>query len=249
MVRIERASDAAGHSYDAMMEQAGQAVAAATLRHMHPWDSDGGALLLVGPGNNGGDGLVAARYLHQWQPQRPIAIYCWKRTPQDDPNYEAARRLKLPMVHAEEDPNYEQLRALAVDADVIVDALLGTGVARPISGPLAALLEAVKQGVAQRRQEEMRAADDREPAEPASSPSAALALRPVADFDFLRLPAPRCFPPPAGCRGGLPQRAELRHRRAGPGQPASRSDRHLRPSQTRAFQRRRASRLRPAGGG
>jgi hydroxyethylthiazole kinase-like uncharacterized protein yjeF len=207
MVRIERASDAAGHSYDAMMEQAGRAVAAATLRHMHPWDSDGGALLLVGPGNNGGDGLVAARYLHQWQPQRPIAIYCWKRTPQDDPNYEAARRLKLPMVHAEEDPNYEQLRALAVDADVIVDALLGTGVARPISGPLAALLEAVKQGVAQRRQEEMRAADDREPAEPASSPSAALALRPVADFDFLRLPALAAFPLPqvvaVDCPSGL----------------------------------------------
>jgi NAD(P)H-hydrate epimerase len=189
MVRIEQASDAAGHAYDAMMELAGRAVAAATLRHMHPWDSTGGALVLVGPGNNGGDGLVAARYLHQWQPQRPVTVYCWKRTPQDDPNYETARRLKLPIVHAENDPDFEQLRDLALKADVIVDALLGTGVARPISGPLAELLDAVRQGMAQRRQEEAQAADDQEPVEPASSLSAAQALHPVADFDFLRLPA------------------------------------------------------------
>ncbi len=189
MVAIEQASDAAGHSYDAMMELAGRAVAAATLRHLHPWDSDGGALLLVGPGNNGGDGLVAARYLHQWQPQRPVSIYCWQRKLQDDPHYEAARRLKLPIVHAEDDPYHEQLRALVLDADVLIDALLGTGVARPISGSLAALLEAVKQGVAQRKQEETLLADDQEPVEPASSHSAAQALHPVADFDFLRLPA------------------------------------------------------------
>ncbi len=188
MVHIEQASDAAGHSYDAMMELAGRAVAAATLSHMHPWDGDGGALLLVGPGNNGGDGLVAARYLHLWQPQRAVTIYCWKRTPQDDPNYEAARRLKLSIVHAETDPGFEQLRELALEADVIVDALLGTGVARPIGGALAELLAAVREGMAQRRQEEALAEDDSEPAEPSSAHSAAQALRPVGDFDFLRLP-------------------------------------------------------------
>ena len=188
MVRIEQASDATGHSYDAMMELAGRAVAAATLRHMHPWDNTGGVLLLVGPGNNGGDGLVAARYLHRWQPQRPISIYCWKRNPEGDANYQAVRQLRLPIVHAEDDPGHEQLREVVLDADVLVDALLGTGVTRPISGPLAELLEAVRGGMAQRKQEEALVADDQEPAEPASSQSAAQYLHPVADFDFLRLP-------------------------------------------------------------
>ncbi len=188
MVRIEQASDAAGHAYDAMMELAGRAVAAATLRHLHPWDSDGGVLLLVGPGNNGGDGLVAARYLHRWQPQRPISIYCWKRTPEGDANYQAVRQLRLPIVHAEDDPGFDQLREMVVDADALVDALLGTGVARPISGALAELLDAVREGLAQRKQEEALVADDQEPAEPASSHSAAQSLHPVADFDFLRLP-------------------------------------------------------------
>ncbi len=189
MVRIEQASDAAGHSYDAMMELAGRAVAAATVRHMHPWDSNGSVLLLVGPGNNGGDGLVAARYLHQWQPQRPVSIYCWKRKPEGDDNYEAVRRLRLPIVHAEEDPDFERLRELILDADVTVDALLGTGASRPIEGALAELLAAVRQGMDQRRLEDSMAADDREPVEPTSAHSAAQALRPVADFDFLRLPA------------------------------------------------------------
>jgi NAD(P)H-hydrate epimerase len=98
------------------------------------------------------------------------------------------RRLRLPIVHAEDDPDFEQLQELVLDADVVVDALLGTGVARPIEGALAELLAVVQQGMAQHQQEEALVADDQEPAEPASSHSAAQYLHPVADFDFLRLP-------------------------------------------------------------
>ncbi len=220
MVRIEKASDAAGHSYDAMMELAGRAVAAATVRHMHPWDSDGGVLVLTGPGNNGGDGLVAARYLHQWQPQRPVSIYCWKRNPEGDANYQAARQLRLPIVHAEDDPDFAQLQELLPGADVVIDALLGTGVARPIGGALADLLAAVRDGIAQRRQEEALAADDLDPSEPSSAHSAAQALRPITDFDFLRLPVvgPATFPQivavdcPSGlnCDTGMLDPASLR---------------------------------------
>ena len=112
MVEIEKASDAAGHSYDVMMELAGRAVAAAVIRHMSPWDSNGDVLVLVGPGNNGGDGLVAARYLHRWEPSRELAVYCWKRDPKDDSNYDAVRRLKIPILHAEEDPSFERLQEL-----------------------------------------------------------------------------------------------------------------------------------------
>lgn len=186
MVRIERASDAAGHSYDAMMELAGRAVAAAALRHMEPWDATGGALVLVGPGNNGGDGLVAARYLHQWEPERSVAIYCWKRKPGHDHNYEALRRLKLPIVHAEDDPGWARLRDMLAEADVIVDGLLGTGASRPIEGNLADLLAQVRVAMQQRLQEE--ALDGEPEAEPSTPQAAATALQPVADFDFLRLP-------------------------------------------------------------
>lgn len=207
MVRIEQTSDAAGHSYDVMMELAGRAVAAATLRHMHPWDSNGSALVLAGPGNNGGDGLVAARYLHQWQPQRPVAVYCWKRSPEGDANYQAVRQLRLPIVHAEDDPGLAQLQEMALDADVILDALLGTGVSRPIGDTLADLLQAVRESMAQHRVEDALAQEELEPDEPSSAQSAALAVRPVADLDFLRLPGDSAYPLPqvvaVDCPSGL----------------------------------------------
>ena len=62
MRRIEAASDALGHTYAAMMERAGSAVARVIQARL---DVRGRRILvLVGPGNNGGDGLVAARHLH-----------------------------------------------------------------------------------------------------------------------------------------------------------------------------------------
>ena len=63
MRAIEAASDAAGHTYAAMMERAGRAVAQALMARQDVRKQR--VLVLVGPGNNGGDGLVAARYLAQ----------------------------------------------------------------------------------------------------------------------------------------------------------------------------------------
>jgi NAD(P)H-hydrate epimerase len=192
MVRIEQTSDAGGHSYAEMMEQAGRAVAAAALRHMEPWDSAGGVVVLAGPGNNGGDGLVAARRLHHWAPDRSIAVYCWKRKAEGDSNYAALRRLKLPIVHHEEDdPDFAELIELVAGADVVVDALLGTGASRPIEGTLAGLLAAVRQGCERRSDEgtDDDAGDERPEAPVQDAKTVALSVIPVGDFDFLRLPS------------------------------------------------------------
>ncbi len=62
---------ALGFSVDQLMELAGLSVAQA-LAAEYPPEREGGAggrrrvLVLAGPGNNGGDGLVAARHLHHW---------------------------------------------------------------------------------------------------------------------------------------------------------------------------------------
>lgn len=207
MVQIEQAADAAGHSYDEMMEQAGRGVAAALLRAMHPWDNAGSVLVLVGPGNNGGDGLVAARTLRQWQPQHTVTAYLWRRSAERDPILDAARQAKVAIVHAGDDPDFNQLEQLVLEADVIVDALLGTGASRPIVGPLADLLTAVRRGLAARREEAVTAASDFDPAPPSNSHSAAQAVRPAADFDFLSLPPYQEPPSPllvaVDCPSGL----------------------------------------------
>ena len=61
MVAAEKAADAAGVSYTQMMETAGRCVAEAIIERVPV--AGVGVLVLVGPGNNGGDGLVAGRYL------------------------------------------------------------------------------------------------------------------------------------------------------------------------------------------
>ena len=69
-------------------------------------------------------------------------------------NYAAVQRLALPIIHAENDHDFKQLAALVLDADVIVDALLGTGVSRSIGGALAGLLAVVRQSIDQRAAEQ-----------------------------------------------------------------------------------------------
>ncbi|MCB0043874.1 MAG: NAD(P)H-hydrate dehydratase [Caldilineaceae bacterium] len=142
MQAIERESDARGYSYATMMEIAGHATADAVLARV-----DGAAvvLVLVGPGNNGGDGLVCARYLYQAGVD--VRVYLWKRGTDAAHDYEQhfARLMALgvPSMHHDSDADFAQLHAWLIDAAVVVDALLGTGSNRPIAGALAELLDAV----------------------------------------------------------------------------------------------------------
>jgi len=61
MRQLEQASVRAGVSLDTLMENAGLAIAEA-LRDRLTSSGSGPALILIGPGNNGADGLVAARH-------------------------------------------------------------------------------------------------------------------------------------------------------------------------------------------
>lgn len=142
MRAIEAASDAAGHTYAAMMEQAGQAVAEAVLSRL------GGTLasrvlVLVGPGNNGGDGLVAARYLAQ-AGEKVTCYLSRRRDPDSDENLRRLLGLEVACVEAESDPQGRALRRLTAEADVVIDALLGTGAALPLQGTIAEVLKRVR---------------------------------------------------------------------------------------------------------
>ena len=89
MRRIEQAADAGGQSYAAMMEQAGRGVAEVAM-NFELVDPGENVLVLVGPGNNGGDGLVAARYLRDAGYE--ISAYIWKRNIADDENFRLQKR-------------------------------------------------------------------------------------------------------------------------------------------------------------
>ena len=148
MVAAEKAADAAGHSYAAMMEVAGRRVAEAILER---WDvSRRQILVLVGPGNNGGDGLVAGRFLAEAGAE--VAFYLSKpRDPSDDKNLALVTEAGLEVLLAEHDQRYRVLRHRLRITNIVVDALLGTGLTRTVSGEMAELMRQVNAGIAEQR--------------------------------------------------------------------------------------------------
>ena len=143
MRRIERESDTTGHTYAAMMERAGTAVAQAIQSRVEQGKR---VLILVGPGNNGGDGLVTARVLREANATLDVQCYLFRDRP-SDPLVTTAQERGCQIVSND----FVALSQFARSADVIVDALLGTGAARPIEGDLTIILEIVKNEVGSRR--------------------------------------------------------------------------------------------------
>jgi NAD(P)H-hydrate epimerase len=123
------------------MEQAGCGIADVLVERYAPMRGKR-VLVLVGPGNNGGDGLVIARHLHDAGAQ--VTLHIWQRNdrPDDQPWRECQAR-RIPELRADDDPTHAQLEQLSQQADIVVDALLGIGVTRPLAGSLRAIVEAV----------------------------------------------------------------------------------------------------------
>ena len=122
MKRIEHDADAAGLSYTQMMENAGQA-AAKVLLEKKDFRT---AAVFCGTGNNGGDGFVLARALHEAGKQvRLVLVGGNPKTPDAILNWEKAQALNI-SIKAFEDLTEEE-KTWILNADTVVDALYGTG--------------------------------------------------------------------------------------------------------------------------
>ncbi|MHB1414168.1 MAG: NAD(P)H-hydrate dehydratase [Chloroflexota bacterium] len=139
MRTCEERAAALGVPSPVLMENAGTAIAKVVAGLAERRKR--GVLVLVGPGNNGGDGLVVARCLAKWD--LPVAVYVWHRTKADDRVRELAEAAGVPLVVAEADADRQQLRAEVRRADIVVDALLGTGLKRALSDEIRSLLGVV----------------------------------------------------------------------------------------------------------
>jgi NAD(P)H-hydrate epimerase len=141
MREIEKAADAQGLTYADMMEHAGRAVAEEIRSRVGAEGQR--VLVLVGPGNNGGDGLVAARHLHDAGAH--VQLYLWKREVKGDDNFRLTEERNIAHWSAAADKGLKRLKDLLSSADILLDALLGTGVTLPISGALRDMLRTLKE--------------------------------------------------------------------------------------------------------
>lgn len=112
----------------ALMEVASAGLAQAVRDH-HRVAAEQGTVVVCGPGNNGGDGWAAARWLHGWG----IPVSVWPvvepTTPDARTMARVARAAGVPLVDG------------LGGAGLVVDAVLGSGLGRPVEGPLAAVVE------------------------------------------------------------------------------------------------------------
>jgi len=141
MRAIEAAVFASGVTPAALMETAGLRVAEAVRGRL----GDARArriAVLVGPGNNGGDGLVAARHLHDFGAD--VSVYLLAPRPADDPNLELVRQRDIEVLEVDEAAVEARLRPDLSRADAVIDAVLGTGRQRPLAGAMAAALQATR---------------------------------------------------------------------------------------------------------
>jgi hydroxyethylthiazole kinase-like uncharacterized protein yjeF len=132
MRAIDRAtSERFGVPSLALMENAGAAVADYVLSH-HA--AVGRIVVFCGKGNNGGDGFVAARRLHQQGKKVQVILLA---DPGDLRGDAALMFGKLPgaaiAVHSKEELKSERAQS-SLHADLYLDAVLGTGFKPPVSG-------------------------------------------------------------------------------------------------------------------
>lgn len=155
MRAIERLADAGGLSYSQMMHNAGMHAAQIIGQRCAGWQlAEAGkpvrVLILAGPGNNGGDGLVCAEALHRMSAAQPdetpftVQVYLLKPRAEDDPVFAPVRASGIFVADAANDLRLRVLHQMATHADIIIDALLGTGVSRPIDGTLRDILNVVR---------------------------------------------------------------------------------------------------------
>ena len=114
MRAAEEAAIAAGTTVEQLMERAGAALAEATYRFAGPMP----VLVLCGPGNNGGDGYVAARHLAQTGVKVRIATLA-------EPKSDAAKWARSHWAGP-----VEQLGDETAPEPLVIDALFGTGLTR-----------------------------------------------------------------------------------------------------------------------
>lgn len=130
MRHIEDESTRQGIPPDILMENAGKAFAE-EVRRLTSVEGQN-FLCLIGPGNNGGDGLVAARYLHDWDAS--VSVYLCAPRPAEDKSYQLIGERNITSIDGTEDQDRSRLDEALSSATVIIDALLGTGKVRPLKG-------------------------------------------------------------------------------------------------------------------
>jgi ADP-dependent NAD(P)H-hydrate dehydratase / NAD(P)H-hydrate epimerase len=126
-----------------LMELAGRGAAQTALAMVD--ENPGPVTIFCGAGNNGGDGLVVARYLYMCGV--PVVVYMVQPRKGSATNESIVNKAVLenlgPQVRMVGGEDTETIRASLAETGLVIDALLGTGIDRPVEGIYQALINAI----------------------------------------------------------------------------------------------------------
>ncbi len=141
MREIEAAASRSVMSYAQMMANAGED-ASAFLQRQVAITAETAILFLIGPGNNGGDGLVMAYDLAR-HTAADIRLYLLQERDFSEVPFQDSSVKQLRAAALANDRGKIQLAEWVSEADIIVDALFGIGARLPLGGGAAEILERV----------------------------------------------------------------------------------------------------------
>jgi NAD(P)H-hydrate epimerase len=147
MRKIDSECAPLGKPVKVLMENAGKAVAEAARDYLGEIKKQH-ILCLVGGGNNGGDGLVAARYLAGWGAK--VTVYLCGDRPAADANLKQIKVKKITCIAAGADKSLKTFDNFLTSATCVIDGLLGTGKMRPLEGVFQKTLEKINAAMQQR---------------------------------------------------------------------------------------------------
>ncbi|MCX6565604.1 MAG: NAD(P)H-hydrate dehydratase [Candidatus Aminicenantes bacterium] len=124
-----------------LMENAGIGVVEA-IRARHDHLEKEGIVIVCGRGNNGGDGFVVARHLHNLGLRPKVFLLAGKNEIKGDAalNLGIAGKLGLEIVEVKAAADRSRLKKELRAATIIVDAIFGTGLSQPAEGLAAAVI-------------------------------------------------------------------------------------------------------------
>ncbi len=135
-----------------LMENAGRRVAEIILSEMVDADRSATVAVVCGAGNNGGDGYVIARCLREEGVAAEVYLAAREESLRGDArlHYHVYQNMGGAVVDISQ-PDSLSAHADAIEsADIIVDAVFGTGLARPVTGHYARVIETINRGRGER---------------------------------------------------------------------------------------------------
>ena len=127
-----------------LMENAARGAAGIFLDYFEPPENAHG-VVLCGPGNNGGDGYVVARYLYEKGLKTTVIVLAPLAKVKGDAltNLEIIRRMDLDILECPGIDEWTGCRPTIETCDFVIDGLLGTGLNAPVRGFYATVIEDV----------------------------------------------------------------------------------------------------------